>query len=117
MLLLRLSNLLQGLGAFLGHDDRSQMHLRAATYFQMKCHLMRFSVAEGAHTLSYWEVVGELNVLKVEATPKPPISSRRKKKCCSPRLFVSAWVKLVKSLYIGERNVHVLSRRNLIQCV
>ncbi len=77
MLLLRLSNLLLGLGVFPEHDVRSRMHFRIATYVQIKRYWIRSSAAEGAHIVSCWEVVGGLNVLKVEAAPKPPMSSRK----------------------------------------
>lgn len=78
MLLLRLSNLLLALGAFLGNADRSRMHSRIATYCRMKRHRPKFRAAEGAHSVML-EVIGGLAVLKVAPTPKPPISSRRGK--------------------------------------
>ncbi len=95
--------------------DRSRMHLLVATYFQMKRHLMRSPVAEGAQILSCWEVVGGFNLLKVAATPKPSMSSRKRKKCCSPRPSVSASRKLVNSLYIGERNCPRSLKKELYQ--
>ena len=75
-------------------------------------------MAEGAHFLYSWKVVGGLNVLNVEAILKPPISSRKMEKLLQPGgIRIGSKESRQEPVYQGKRTSMFSRKKNIVKCV